>query len=131
MFSVQFPPPPACAWRSDEHRRRCGAPSRSTAATSSNPYKCENTLLTGGGEPWQRGCACYQKADFYCWECAKRMRSKRKERTVHVKRSAWEKRGGVKRHDPVVSFPPRLPFLLRTGFISEKAKIQIRVKKRD
>ncbi|GAA6084299.1 uncharacterized [Tachysurus ichikawai] len=87
MFSVQFPPPPECSWRCDEHRRRCGASSRSsTAATSSKPYKCENTLLTGGGERWQRGCTCNQKADFYCWECAKCVKCKRKAH--HRKREA-------------------------------------------
>lgn len=99
MFGVHSPPPPQCSRRCDKHRRRGGAPSAShTLATSLNPYKCANTLLTGGEERWQPCCACNQKADFYCWQCAKPRSNE------HLKLYAWEKRGGVKRHDPVVSF---------------------------
>ncbi|TSK16108.1 Pleckstrin homology domain-containing family O member 1 [Bagarius yarrelli] len=90
------------SWRCNEHKRRCGAAGRSsTGATSSNPCKCEKPLLTGGGEGWQHGCTCCQKADFYCWKYAKRMRSKRKARTVH-----GDKRGGVRRHDRVQPAQP-------------------------
>lgn len=98
-------PPAECSWRCDEHRGRCGAPSMSsTAATSSNPYKCVLTLLTGGGERWQHQCVCATRKLISIVDAQERL-----ERTApcEAHRLGGEKRGGVKRLEPAVSFPPR------------------------
>lgn len=91
----------------------------------------ENRLLTGGGERWQHHCACYQRADFYCWDC--------KAQSAHRTREA-QRLGETRRSEETrpCSYISQLVFHFSSSldlFLKSKTnnnnKIQIRVKKRD